>query len=172
MLFDCSGMSVIFFCVWSFNLTCISNKNNKLKMLPEDEEELTPIHTLWWVCLCYIFIDIPEIYRICLLKWQEEQEMDPCALCPATENHAKVTSIHPPTHHTTWCFICILKPDESIPLLHKMFLSDPLSGNPSICAWVSQLVSSLFVFWTKCYMHVLSLWCELRALYIHLFHLL
>jgi len=98
MLFDYSGTSVIFFCICSFNLTCVSNKNNKLKMLPEDEGELTPVHTVSWMCLCYIIIDIPEIYRICLLKWQEEQEMDPCTLCPATENHAKVTSTHPPTH--------------------------------------------------------------------------
>ena len=47
-----------------------------------------------------------------------------------------------------------------------MFLSDPLSSDPPICAWVSQLVSSLFVFWIKGYMRVLSLLCELQALCI------
>ena len=75
------------------------------------------------------------------------------------------SSTHPP-HYLK--FICIFKPDESIPLLHKMFLSDPLSSDPAICAWVSQLVSSLFVLWLKCYMPVLSLWCELQALCIQL----
>jgi len=92
--------------------------------------------------------------------------MDPCTLCPATENHTKFTSTHLPTQCASWSFICIFKPDESIPLLHKMFLSDKLSSGPPICAWVSQLVSSVFVFWIKCYMHVLSLWCELQALCI------
>jgi hypothetical protein len=121
ILFICSGTSVIFFCVWSFNLTCVSGKNNKLKMLPEDKGELTPVHTLWWVCLLYITIDIPEIYRICLLKWQEEQEMDPCTLCPATENHTKITSPHPPTHHTTWSFICIFKPENLFHFFTKCF---------------------------------------------------
>jgi len=167
MLFDCSRTSVIFFCVWSFNLAWVSGKNNKLKMLPEDKGELTPVHTLWWVCLLYITIDIPEIYRICLLKWQEEQETDPCTLCPATENHTKITSTHPPTHPPHHLkFHLHFQTRESIPLLHKMFLSDPLSSDPPICAWVSQLVSSLFVFWIKCYIHALSLWCELQALCI------
>ena len=94
--------------------------------------------------------------------------MDPCTLCPATENHTMITSTHTPTHHTSWSFICIFKPDESNPLLQKIFLSNLLSSDSSICAWVSQLVSSLFVFWIKCYMHVLSLWCELQALCIQL----
>jgi hypothetical protein len=92
--------------------------------------------------------------------------MGPCTLCPATENHAKITSSHSPTHYATWSFFCIFKPVASIPLLHTMFPSDPLSSDPPICAWVSQLVSSLFVFWIKCYMHVLSLWCEIQALCI------
>ena len=91
--------------------------------------------------------------------------MDPCTLCPATENHTKITFTYTPSQ-ASWSFICIFKPDESIPLLQKMFLLDPLSSDPSICAWVSQLDSSLFVFWIKCYMHVLSLWRELQALCI------
>jgi len=156
MLFDCSGTSVIFFCVWSFNLTCVSNNNNKLKMLPEDEGELAPIHTLWWVCLVYHYRHTWNISYLPPKMTRGTGNGSMYSLSCNRKPHQGYlhSSTHPQCHlkfhlhfQTRW-----IHSTSS-----KMFLSDPLSSDPPICAWVSQLVSSLFVFWSKCYMRVLSL---------------